>query len=109
MRTGQWDDLSQVASVQFGQLMEEWVAEKACEMLKTDAFKCPYYLGARSGTWLTCSKDFHMADESEGRWAMECKTTSSFGTKKQLGVTPFFRYQPSLRDSMPTPDVGGRA
>ena len=85
MRTGQWDDLSQVASVQFGQLMEEWVAEKACEMLKADAFKCPYYLGARSGTWLTCSKDFHMADESEGRWAMECKTTSSFGTKKQLG------------------------
>ena len=85
MRTGQWDDLSQVASVQFGQLMEKWVAEKACEMLKMDAFKCPYYLGARSGTWLTCSKDFHMADESEGRWAMECKTTSSFGTKKQLG------------------------
>ena len=85
MRTGQWDDLSQVASVQFGQLMEEWVAEKACEMLKADAFKCPYYLGARSGTWLTCSKIFIWLTNLKegGRW--NAKRPQALERRKQLG------------------------
>ena len=93
MRTGQWDDLSNNLAVRFGQLMESWVADKASQVMDIDVFKCPYYLGWRNGTWLTCSKDFHVATHKE-RWAMECKTTSSFGTKKQLG--PHLSNQTSL-------------
>jgi len=85
MRSGDWGDLSAIPAVRFGSLMESWVGDKASQIMDLDVFKCPYYLGSRlHGTWLTCSKDFHVATHKE-RWAMECKTTSSFGVKRQLG------------------------
>ncbi len=86
MRTGEWEDLSSNFVVRFGQLVESWIADTASTMIDRYVFKCPYYLGWRNGTWLTCSKDFHVKDDGSGeRWAMECKSTSSFGTKSKLG------------------------
>lgn len=88
MRTGEWEDLSSNPAVQFGSLMESWIADQASRMINVNVFKCPYYLGWKHGGWLTCSKDFHVydpLDEGGERWAMECKSTSSYGTKKVLG------------------------
>ena len=84
MRSGRWEDLSSNPSVQFGSLMEEWVAGKGSEMVNSNFFKCPYYLGWRKSPWITCSKDFHV-DSPDERWGVEVKTTSSYGIKKQLG------------------------
>ena len=74
--------------IRFGQLAEDYVAEMASRMLDIDVFKEPWMLGSNQHSWITATKDFHVADNPyyEGRWGMEVKTTSSWGIRKQLGA-----------------------
>ena len=73
--------------IRFGQLVESYVANEASNMLDLDVFKEPWMLGSQQHSWMTATKDFHLCDNPyyEGVWAMEVKTTSSWGIRKQLG------------------------
>ena len=90
MRSGEEDlEIGNDPRVRFGLLTEDWLANKASEMIGIDVVKDPNCLGWRGGSWICANKDFDVipTPKYKGRWAMETKTTSSWGIRKQLGLS----------------------
>ena len=79
-------DLSHNPKVRFGNVIEEWIAETASNLMNVDVFFDPYMIGNKDDPWICCNKDYHVSSVmGHHKWAMECKSTSSWAIIKKLG------------------------